>query len=586
MTTILPQLLPPATAPSAGQVLSPLTVVGASSAAVLAALESGAVVEAQVQGKDASGQIVVSTDRTGQLVLAAKGAAAELLVPGANIAVQVVTTSGGQLALRLLSVNDLMLARPLTLTLPSPQAPTDGMATPNPGVATSSAQPTTPVQPGMSPPSLGLVATMLRPASAAPAAPPTNMQTVPTGTGGPSPPQQGEQAQPTIAVQIAGKNGGLPSDLPVGTTVAVRILEVIVEPNAAVPASANAEAFATAGSEAAPTAKPAAENSAPTTVPGQTPTADEPQGSPEPSANGQSSGGAGAPVLDGKVVTVIPGQRATVATPVGLLALPAVPDLKAEAAVRLEVISAPVPPAADDGPSDRFADPIKTLNAALTELTTGGDVQSAQKLLSIIPQLGTSLAAGLAVFIKAMDRQTGRAALDDDAVEDLSNAGRKGVAERMAGAFRQLAESVDDRQGQDGGVWRGFTVPLATPDQLIQPVHFYVRQPSQDHRPVDPDERNDGSGGVSKGRDQRFIVELMLSRLGRFQMDGLVQRADKRFDLIVRTNHPLSKDMRNDITDLFITTTEAAGSRGSVAFQTGGRFVAMMVNADHAKLTV
>jgi hypothetical protein len=290
-------------------------------------------------------------------------------------------------------------------------------------------------------------------------------------------------------------------------------------------------------------------------------------------------------ILDGKVVTVVPGQRATVATPVGLISLPAVPDLKAQASVRLQVVSAPVLPPEDVPSVEVFSDPINTLSVGLAQLTGNGDSVLAQKLMAFLPQLDGKLSANLALFVKAMDRQSGRVKLDDHTIDELEKSAGKTLASRMAGAFKQLEKSVTDHAGQDG-LWKGFTIPVATGD-LILPVQLYIRQTPQDHHSVDPDGHQDSdSGGVSKARDHRFLVELMLSRLGRLQMDGLVQRADKRFDLIIRTHHPLPKEMRNDITDLFITTTEAAGSRGSVTFQAGGRFIAMVLNADHTKMNI
>ncbi len=578
MSTILPSALPIQAAQVAGQVLSPLTVTDAASQAALAALDAGTVIEAQVQGKDASGQIVLATSSGEDLTLAAKGAAAELLAQGASVEVQVVTTSLGQPALRLLAVNDQAVARPLSLpslTAPAltlPGAPTvlidSGGTLTGQQTAQTTAQsvPTAQSSPAQSSPtqaSLGLVATMLRPASAAVAAPQDQV----AGPGAPSSPALGQ-------VTVPGQTGGLPSNLPVGTTVAVRILEV--SQVAPVPS----ESLVSVGEQGVNSAQPVpvADKSAPVT---ETALVNDPStvAAEQPVVSDSHP-----PVLDGKIVSVIPGQRATVATPVGLLSLPAIADLKEQALVRLEVVSAPLPPA-DEPPLDQTADPIRTVNADLAQLIADGAPQMAQKLLSMLPQLDGKLAANLSLFVKAMDKQSGRTKLDDDSVEDVGKAGGKAMAARLAGAFRQLETQTGDHEGQDG-VWNGFTVPLATGD-LIQPVQFFIRQPPQDQHRIDPDGHQDNSGGgVSKTRDQRFLVELMLSRLGRLQMDGLVQRADKRFDLIVRTKQPLTKVMRNDITDLFITTTEAAGSRGSVTFQAGGRFVAVAIAADHTKLSI
>jgi hypothetical protein len=104
---------------------------------------------------------------------------------------------------------------------------------------------------------------------------------------------------------------------------------------------------------------------------------------------------------------------------------------------------------------------------------------------------------------------------------------------------------------------------------MVDTIRLDVRQP------VDPDQDRAGSGrgGKDQGQEHRFVVDLDLSRLGRLQMDGLVQRADKRFDLILRMETPFSSEMRRDITQLFIGTIEAIGIKGGVTFQGGGRFL-------------
>ena len=52
------------------------------------------------------------------------------------------------------------------------------------------------------------------------------------------------------------------------------------------------------------------------------------------------------------------------------------------------------------------------------------------------------------------------------------------------------------------------------------------------------------------------------------QLDGLVR--DRRFDLILRTRHPLSDEMRRDIAEIFGDANGAAGHQGQISFQASG----------------
>lgn len=97
----------------------------------------------------------------------------------------------------------------------------------------------------------------------------------------------------------------------------------------------------------------------------------------------------------------------------------------------------------------------------------------------------------------------------------------------------------------------------------IEPVRLFV------HRTDGEAARNAAAAG---GSGHRFVVDLTFSRLGRMQLDGLLQRRDKRFALIIRTLTPLPEEMRRDITALFIRSSDAVGLAGNVLFRPDGCF--------------
>ena len=91
---------------------------------------------------------------------------------------------------------------------------------------------------------------------------------------------------------------------------------------------------------------------------------------------------------------------------------------------------------------------------------------------------------------------------------------------------------------------------------------MHIRQPNADE--VDDDANGpDGHGA----RDNRFLIDLTLSRIGELQLDGLIR--PRRFDLILRTHMPLPPEMRQEIGKLFHGSLETLGMTGGVSFQAG-----------------
>ena len=58
-----------------------------------------------------------------------------------------------------------------------------------------------------------------------------------------------------------------------------------------------------------------------------------------------------------------------------------------------------------------------------------------------------------------------------------------------------------------------------------------------------------------------------LTRLGRLQLDGLVQ--EERFDLILRSINHMAESARHDIRQLMENALNATGMTGNIVFETG-----------------
>ncbi|MGE5504597.1 MAG: DNA polymerase III, partial [Actinomycetota bacterium] len=268
-------------------------------------------------------------------------------------------------------------------------------------------------------------------------------------------------------------------------------------------------------------------------------------------------------VLTGTVIGHPPGGPAVVETPAGLLSLPASVPLTAGATVRLEVVAPPqLPPAAAPAPTqtDGLQDRGWPALSEATETLAAADPPAAEQLMRIVPQLGPRLAAGLALFSGALRSGDAKALVGEGGVRGLDKAGRRDLADRLRKDFLSLADEATRPLGD--GEWRGLAMPLMAGGAEIDRIHLYVRRPPAD------DEEGKGKGGG----EQRFILEVSLSSLGRLQLDGLVARQSKRFDLIVRTDRPLSDEMRRDIAGIFAESGQLTGTIGQVSFQSG-RFV-------------
>lgn len=72
-----------------------------------------------------------------------------------------------------------------------------------------------------------------------------------------------------------------------------------------------------------------------------------------------------------------------------------------------------------------------------------------------------------------------------------------------------------------------------------------------------------------------FLCDLSLSRLGALQLEGLLREA--RFDLVLRSRRPLQDALREELTGIFVSASEAGGLGGSFRFQAGDDWLPLPV---------
>lgn len=375
----------------------------------------------------------------------------------------------------------------------------------------------------------------------------------------------------------------LSASLPVGSQLTVRIVEVMPatgnpsQPSAGVSAdgaiSAGPSAVNGPGAGAVPSSLlPSASSGMPAS----------PSLSPAASWDGIAvadplAEGVEVPQLAGRVLSFPPGGQAVVATSAGILTMPTPSSVAAGDVLTLDVMSPPRPSAqttmdgnlagpigfsapASGNPVGGVALGLPAMALAV-EILSRGDPAVMKELAQVLPQVGPHLAAGLSRFGKAARHGMSKGGPGAALARTLEKAGRPD----LIGGLMDELQGIDDDAGRSvaGGEWRCLTVPLVY-QGAIEPVRLYLRHG------VDAEANGSRSG---QGGGERFLLDFSLSQLGRLQLDGLVQRHDKHFDLIIRTDKPLPVEARRDIMAIFHEAAELVGTLGGVSFQAGGRWL-------------
>ena len=518
MSTVLPPA--PPTLPPSAAATGPVSVTVTSGQTAIQLVE-GALMQAVAQARAAKGLITVST-AAGLLEL--KAALPLPPIPaGAKLLFQV-QGSGAEAQLSLIAINGRGLGGLPIPGLASPPpggAVMAGPASPNtpPAVGHLAAQPTIITGAASAESSFGFTATLIRPAA-----------------------QAGALFTPLPPALAA---AGIAPDMPAGTQLTVRLADIGTPMASTQPAQP-------AAPQAAPVAqvegKPAVQSHPAVPLPAAAP--------PSP-----------APMLPGLVTAQSPGGTALVQTPVGTLTLTTPMELPAGTPVTLEVVGRPVPPAPPTFAAPPAAPGLTTqgwpaMTQALDVLATTQQTQAMEELLRVLPQQGPRLAAAMMAFTGAIQAGEPRKLVTEPVVKGLEKAGKKDLADRLRADLEALGEDAGRPVGN--GEWRGYTMPFLQ-QGAIDPIRLFVRATGE--------EQGSARRAGGTGNDQRFVLDLNLSHLGRLQLDGLVRREDKLFDLIIRTGEALPREACRDILGIFTSASELVGTRGSVSFQSGGRWV-------------
>jgi hypothetical protein len=188
-------------------------------------------------------------------------------------------------------------------------------------------------------------------------------------------------------------------------------------------------------------------------------------------------------------------------------------------------------------------------------LITAAQGTAAQNAVAaVVPTPGPLLGAQIAYFVNAVQAGDIKSWLGDNPRTILERTARGRAA--LQSATKEFGKAEEAGPSAAPGGWRGMTIPMLN-GGIVEPVRLYLHG-------TNPDEGGDGKEGKS-GDEQRFLIDIELTQLGRFQIDGFV-RSD-RLDLMIRTPAPLDQELKVGIEQIFMSGTAARGLAGLVVFQ-------------------
>lgn len=279
-------------------------------------------------------------------------------------------------------------------------------------------------------------------------------------------------------------------------------------------------------------------------------------------------------IIFGRVVSITPAGHAVIHTPIGDIMLQNRSSLPVGAQLVLAIDTLETaPPAVLPTPV------VQTPQQALLSLSQGWptladlvallqgaqagparaviDPDMARQILAMLPHVGSKLGAGLINAMAALRASDLGKLLGPLLAAKGASAEREELVRRLRGEFSQLSALAQERPDVD---WRALFLPIIDDQGRVTQVNLFYRR----------SKKNGADASGEKGAGTRFVVEADFSRLGPFQLDGLMR--PQRFDLMIRSRTRLNDRMRREIEAIYEEARGLTGFAGSIAFQTVTEF--------------
>ncbi len=276
--------------------------------------------------------------------------------------------------------------------------------------------------------------------------------------------------------------------------------------------------------------------------------------------------------IHGVVMATTKSKQPILKTPLGMIALDTKVPLLTGENLALEILPKLTQRTKIESPVMRFEHIFQfkewpNLDEAIHQLNIAapGTVRNFQE--STLPQPNAKLTSNMLFFLNALKVGNIQSWMGNTTTSLLNRINPE-LLSRLDEDFYHISRAMIEPPANE---WRTALVPFLTTMGLEQ---------FQLHTQSHPNNKNSSSASDTS----RFIVDLTLSRLGRFQLDGFVWKKRKQIDLIVRSQKALPRKMRIDITRIYTNFSEISKIGGQVTFQANQNFVEIpMPNmADHA----
>lgn len=196
--------------------------------------------------------------------------------------------------------------------------------------------------------------------------------------------------------------------------------------------------------------------------------------------------------------------------------------------------------------------PWQALDDAFTLLRTDPQNQPlTQALQTALPRPGATTFAAPVLMLASAIQQGDVLQLLGKKTADLLRETKKGsdILTRLGGDIASARDRTDTPKGE----WRALTLPFVHGQELHRIV-LHTRR-------FDRDERE---GNQSRKTGTRFVMDVALSRMGPLQIDGF--SVEKRLDITLRSEKPLSPPMREVMRSHYATALEGIGFAGQLNF--------------------
>lgn len=261
-------------------------------------------------------------------------------------------------------------------------------------------------------------------------------------------------------------------------------------------------------------------------------------------------------VLKAVVVKPAPDAKPVLLTESGVIVPTEIVALPPLTPVAVKITDVVLPPV--EQPAEKT---VWTVLSEAVETLSKTDAAAFENFKAVLPSISPKLPALMLSYVKAATKNVPLETwLGEQNVEALRKTdGGEALLKRLEREF--TPKKAADKQETP---WKGFDIPFLT-GTAVEPVSLYLQRP-----PEDLDRR---AAAQKSGSGVRFVVDLNLSRLGRIQLEGLANRQNRTFSLVIRTQNVLPDGAEARIKSLFTQTLSALSYAGGVQVRQTDDFI-------------